>query len=67
MTKQPENQRRSTFQFTVNGASHQGALYVTLSYDPAEIEDAIAKATRIAAKRSRDPAPTFVRIEKPRR
>lgn len=56
---------RQSFQFTVNGARQAGVVYVTLSF--ADLDRAKKQAARIAARRSGDPAPVFVRAEPPRR
>lgn len=61
MTKEPT--MRQAFQFTVRGTEQAGVIYVTLSFtDRAE---ALIRATKIAAKRSGDPAPKFVRTVAP--
>ena len=56
---------RRSYQFTVAGDRQTGVVYVTLT----GTDDAanLARATRIAARRSGDPAPVFVRAEAPRR
>ena len=54
---------RRSFQFTVLGSRQAGVIYVTLSYD--DEAKALAKATKLAAKRSGDPAPVFIRSTPP--
>lgn len=56
---------RKSFQFTVNGTERQGVIYVTLSFE--DEAAALVKATKLAAKRSGDPAPKFVRTVSPLR
>ena len=56
---------RQAFQFTVCGTEQTGVIYVTLSFT--DREAALARATKIAAKRSGDPAPTFIRTVAPGR
>ena len=56
---------RKSFQFTVAGDKQTGVVYVTM--DCTDVETGAAKAAKIAAKRSGDPAPVFVRAVAPRR
>lgn len=58
-------ERRLSFQFKVNGTQQCGVIYVTLSFTDAT--KAVAKATKIAAKRSGDPKPEFLRNAHPMR
>jgi hypothetical protein len=62
---QTETTMRRSFQFTVAGPQQTGVVYVTLSFT--DLDRAKAQATKIAAKRSGDPAPVLVRVEAPRR
>lgn len=55
---------RKSFQFTVNGTERNGVLYVTMNTADAAAD--LTKATKIAAKRSGDPAPVFIRTVAPR-
>lgn len=63
--EQTEGTMRRSFQFTVAGLRQTGVVYVTLSFT--DMDRAKARATRIAARRSGDPAPVLVRVEAPRR
>lgn len=63
MSKEPT--MRKSFQFTARGPLQTGVLYVTMSFT--DEAAAIAKATKLAAKRSGDPAPVFVRSVPPMR
>lgn len=55
--------QRKSFQFTVHGDQQTGVIYVTRSFtDEAQ---ALTQATKIAARRSGDPSPIFVRIVPP--
>lgn len=56
---------RQAFQFTVVGTEQSGVVYVTLSFT--DCAEALARATKIAAKRSGDPAPKFIRTVAPSR
>lgn len=56
---------RRSYVFTVAGERQTGVVYVTLT--GADDAANLARATRIAARRSGDPAPVFVRAEPPRR
>lgn len=56
---------RKSFQFTVAGTEQTGVVYVTLNFD--DEAAAIVKATKLAAKRSGDPAPKFIRSVPPMR
>lgn len=54
---------RRSFQFTVLGSRQADVIYVTLNVD--DEAKALAKATKIAAKRSGDPCPEFIRTTPP--
>ena len=56
---------RKSFQFTVTGPEQTGVVYVTMNF--ADEAAAIVKATKLAAKRSGDPAPKFIRSVPPMR
>ena len=50
------------FQFGVSGTMQQGCIYVTTGRRPGERDDAMRlRATKMAAKRSGDPAPVLFR------
>lgn len=57
--------RRQSFQFTVQGEKQTGVVYITKSYETADYEMTLANAMKIAAKRSGDPAPKFIRTVPP--
>ena len=54
---------RKSFQFTVSGTKQSGVVYVTSTFE--DEDAALVEATKAAAKRSGDPAPTFVRTVPP--
>jgi hypothetical protein len=55
--------QRKSFQFTVHGDHQTGVIYVTRSFtDEAR---ALTQATKIAARRSGDPEPVFIRTVPP--
>ncbi len=56
---------RRSYQFTVAGSRQTGVVYVTLTGTDNAAN--LARATRLAARRSGDKAPVFVRTEAPRR
>ena len=56
---------RKSFQFTVSGTEQVGVVYVTMSFT--DEAAAVVKATKLAAKRSGDPAPKFIRSVPPMR
>jgi hypothetical protein len=57
---------RLSFQFAVRGPKQGGTLYVTLTVRrAADIPETITRAARIAAQRSDDPEPEFVRMVPP--
>lgn len=56
---------RQAFQFTVSGTEQSGVIYVTLSFT--DRGEALARAAKIAARRSGDPAPKFIRTVPPSR
>ena len=56
---------RRSYVFTVAGDRQTGVIYVTLTGP--DTDTLLATATRLAARRSGDREPTFVRTEAPRR
>jgi hypothetical protein len=56
---------RKSFQFTVRGDRQAGVIYVTRSFVVDDEAKALAAAVRIAARRSGDPSPTFIRTVPP--
>jgi hypothetical protein len=57
---------RLSFQFTARSPKQTGAVYVTLTVrHAADIPETITRAARIAAQRSGDPEPEFVRMLPP--
>jgi hypothetical protein len=50
---------RKSFQFTVQGNKQAGVIYITQTFE--NLADAIVRATKLAAKRSGDTAPKYIR------